>query len=67
MQGHPQPEIRVYVPVREQIENLAAKQSQESREIAPLKPSAQHTPHTHNQTTGCYDQAPAMSWDLAVS
>ena len=23
---------------------------------------------THNQTTGCYDQAPpAMNWDLAVS
>ena len=36
--------IRVYVRVREQIENLAAKQNQESREIAPWKPSAQHTP-----------------------
>ena len=22
---------------------------------------------THSQTTGCYDQAPAMNWDLAVS
>ena len=22
---------------------------------------------THNQTTGCYDQAPAMNWDLEVS
>ena len=22
---------------------------------------------THNQTTGCYDQAPAINWDFAVS
>ena len=28
-------EIRVYVPVREQNENLAAKQNQESKGIAP--------------------------------
>ena len=36
--------VGVYVPVREQFENRSAKQNQESREIAPWKPSAQHTP-----------------------
>ena len=41
-------QIRVYVPAREQTENLAAKKNQESREIAPWKPSAQHTPKPQN-------------------
>ena len=36
--------VCVYVPVREQFENRSAKQNQESREISPWKPSAQHTP-----------------------
>ena len=40
----------------------------------PFKNPAPHTHYSsaraarvHNQTTGCYDQAPAMNWDLAVS
>ena len=36
--------VGVYVPVREQFENRSAKQKQESRDIAPWKPSAQHAP-----------------------
>ena len=42
--------VGVYVPVREQFENRSAKQNQESRETAPWKPSAQHTPKP--KTTG---------------
>ena len=42
--------VGVYVPAREQFENRSAKQNQKSREIAPWKPSAQHTPKP--KTTG---------------